>query len=695
MYSTLTKILVFLLISLLLFFYFKDQNQSWKFYQKKWKNAQIEKYKKLYLKTKNTKYLKKINEIKNIKIEKKYIYAEKWNRFEFCISCHIGIEDISTSHPSSSFGCVVCHGGNPLSLNKNEAHKNLIGGRNPSDLKFVNLTCGSIAPDGTKCHADDIKRVKKSLMNTMAGVISDLRYQWNFQEKDKAVYATENIDKLKKIPFYKKSEVPPKYKGDYNISGEYADSYFRKKCSMCHIGVKNPNDISNHSSGCAACHVLYEKNSHYKGNDPTISKFEKGHFTYHRITKKIPVSQCIHCHNRSNRYGTSYIGIAENDFYGTPYVNGGLNPNTMIGGRFFYHLLEDIHSKNGMDCIDCHTEDEIMGDGNLYLKMADAVKIQCEDCHGGYKEKIKFYKINSISNNILRKNPNLKVGDEVIITKKGMLLYSTKREKEKVFLFTKRSNKKLEIKMITNNKNHLQNNCNKKLECYSCHFSWTMLCYGCHVGYNKNYPQRDFLTGIKTRGFWYEYRSYTRYTDIVLIKNHRHKFSPAQFCQSQVTVPEKKIFNKVFIHKDGTTSYVVAPVQPHTVTKYSKKCIDCHNNPMAVGIGRGEFKFIPNEIIQFEQLYQTRKAGLNIDFGFESVISPEGKQFQSVSSKSFDVLKRKEILKILRVGLCTPCHNSYNDKIYQNNNFKIYYNKIKKDNFNHIKQMLLRKKLTP
>jgi hypothetical protein len=30
------------------------------------------------------------------------------------------------------------------------------------------------------------------------------------------------------------------------------------------------------------------------------------------------------------------------------------------------NVLVDVHTARGMDCIDCHTQRDIMGDGNLY-----------------------------------------------------------------------------------------------------------------------------------------------------------------------------------------------------------------------------------------------------------------------------------------------------------------------------------------
>ncbi len=684
------NILLIALSLLLIIVVKRESGGDWHNYQKKWKNNKISELLRLYSKTKDEKVLKKIEKIKNFKIRKRAVYVTKWKREEYCVTCHIGIKDISSSHPSNVFGCVVCHGGDPLTVEKKEAHKGLIGGENPSDLRSVNLSCGTIAPDGTKCHSSHIVRVKNSLMYTMAGVIADLRYQWNAQQTKDAVYATNEIKgKFKKVPFFQKSDVPENYNEKYEISGKIADSHFRKFCSMCHIGVKNPNDTSNHSSGCSACHVLYENSSRYKGDDPTINKDEEGHPPYHEITDKIPSKQCIHCHNRSNRYGTSYMGIAENDFYGTPFINGDLSEQRLIGGRFFYHLNSDIHFKKGMQCIDCHLSRGIMGDGNVYGKMEHAVKIKCRDCHGYYDAPPKTHKITSFNDKIFKEHGKLKKGEEVVVAESGEIISNVKKEGKHFFLYTKTKGKKLRLKIISNDKNHKLNNCNKNLECYSCHYSWTMLCFGCHTGYNKNYPQRDFLTNLKTKGMWYEYRSFTRYSDTVLCINGRGKVSPAQFCQSQVTFPDKGYYNKVFTHNDNTTSYVVAPVQPHTVSEVSRKCRDCHNNPMAVGLGKGYLKFTDKEKIIFKPLYNVKKAGIPVNFPFESIVSANGKiQFQSVSNRGFKVFKREKILKILRVGKCVQCHNSYSDKIYLRNNFPLYYSDIKKKGFKHIKEKL-------
>lgn len=44
--------------------------------------------------------------------------------------------------------------------------------------------------------------------------------------------------------------------------------------------------------------------------------------------------------------------------------------------------LKDIHLEKGMQCADCHFEQDNHGDGNLYVGTRDAVLVDCVDCHG-------------------------------------------------------------------------------------------------------------------------------------------------------------------------------------------------------------------------------------------------------------------------------------------------------------------------
>ena len=44
--------------------------------------------------------------------------------------------------------------------------------------------------------------------------------------------------------------------------------------------------------------------------------------------------------------------------------------------------LKDIHLEKGMQCVDCHFEQDNHGNGKLYGETRNAVEIDCVDCHG-------------------------------------------------------------------------------------------------------------------------------------------------------------------------------------------------------------------------------------------------------------------------------------------------------------------------
>jgi hypothetical protein len=44
--------------------------------------------------------------------------------------------------------------------------------------------------------------------------------------------------------------------------------------------------------------------------------------------------------------------------------------------------LKDIHLEMGMQCVDCHFEQDNHGDGHLYGATRDAMSEDCVDCHG-------------------------------------------------------------------------------------------------------------------------------------------------------------------------------------------------------------------------------------------------------------------------------------------------------------------------
>jgi hypothetical protein len=389
-----------------------------------------------------------------------------------CLSCHEGIERISDVDGMKDLSCTDCHMGNPEGATEKDAHKGMFS--NPADLRVVDKTCGT-------CHEEEVETLKKSLHATSAGKISATRYDWGAQKTKNAIYANYAVEdndgdvpkekgalkSLKQIPLYD----PSKPNSDTNNPG---DDYLRDQCLRCHVwaqGARRDGDYR--ASGCAACHVVYSDDGLYEGGDKAIDKKKKGRPIVHRITTKIPVYQCLHCHNRGGRTGVSYIGTMESDGYGSPWATeAGKKGGRKLHGKYYNHLTPDVHYSLGMVCIDCHTMEDLHGDGNIYSKKHQAVEIRCESCHGtaGAGSQLK--------------------------TSRGNPLENLKSEGKRIVLISKMDGKKRIVPQV---KDALEKGSElaktamgipghmKKMECYSCHASWAPQCYGCHA-------QQDLVT---------------------------------------------------------------------------------------------------------------------------------------------------------------------------------------------------------
>ena len=83
----------------------------------------------------------------------------------------------------------------------------------------------------------------------------------------------------------------------------------------------------------------------------------------------------------------------------------------------------DVHTARGMDCIDCHTQRDIMGDGNIYSKQHQAIEIRCETCHGDDITYPMLLKVTDPKDEVIRlsrhyKGPSNSLGDWMAVTER-------------------------------------------------------------------------------------------------------------------------------------------------------------------------------------------------------------------------------------------------------------------------------------
>ncbi len=342
------------------------------------------------------------------------------NQPELCLTCHEGIEEISPSHPVQTFGCVICHGGNTLALDKNLAHAGMRGGKNPADFAVVEASCG-----GSQCHSgaaadhnDHIQRALTSIQGTYAGAIAQVRRSFGAQPDGTAhfgVYAITDSQVVspQAVPALEKFD-PALTNDPQPVKNFYAD------CFTCHLTadpVMQP--YLYRSTGCSACHTPYASDGLYRGGDPTIDKTQAGHASQHRLTTKMPYTTCNTCHNRGN------YSLKQMTFLPRPDLPASGSPLPEDRLRDYYQPIGQFTKCEWeLDCIDCHTSTEAMGDGDLYSSKLDIQYTRCQTCHGTLTELPPTITITDPNDVELRRarlngNYDLQVGDTVLLTERG------------------------------------------------------------------------------------------------------------------------------------------------------------------------------------------------------------------------------------------------------------------------------------
>lgn len=531
---------------------------------------------------------------------------------EMCLSCHTE-EKLDTAHDAKLIGCSPCHLGNAMTVDKDKAHAGMV--LNPGDLRVVERTCGI---EG--CHPADPHKVKNSLMATNRGILATLLYYWGEADTQNGDFSVEELLQSGKTSL--------------------ALDYFRKMCATCHLWKQKydtpdaPIFFQEKGGGCSACHFVLPDGKSLT----TSTSFAKTDYVpglnkkkpHPLIIKKIPEENCIRCHNRSGRIGLSYTGIYEAEGYGTPYEQGGPSSKQLAGDRFYLKIAEDVHHQKGMVCIDCHTRDEIMGDGTRYAHYEEQLEISCEMCH-------------SAKPGTTRKNKQV----NNIVNKEGRFILIGKNDgKERPLNLPK------------------PDACaypgHKRLTCESCHSTWVPQCYGCHVKRDDRETHLDKLTLEETEGWWEEGRSYIRYEKPMLAVWGEEVVIVTPGCQDVVTLVDKQ--GKV---SGGFNRFTMAAINPHTTQIKGRTCEECHTSPKTVGLGEGtvskkdgEWRFTPMD--QGIDTLEGRTVGL------DTFVTIDGKPLQHGSRPNLRPFNGEELRRILRVGLCLQCHKDLKNPAYIN-----------------------------
>ncbi|MBI5690705.1 MAG: hypothetical protein HZC55_11485 [Verrucomicrobia bacterium] len=468
---------------------------------------------------------------------------EARGRPEGCLVCHSRVAGLGVSHRPEAIGCAVCHAGDTTSLDPERAHASLI--RVPGNLADAPRTCGT-----TGCHPEVVRRVDRSIMATFSGVI----------EVNRRIFG-ETSTPDDSVPHVQR------------LGHSAADSHLRQLCVSCHLGQDKvtwgPITQESRGGGCNACHLVYspaaqqaldrfesapagQRQASLPGEHPSlILNPENGH--------------CFGCHSRSGRISTSYEGwheLREPPSAAALGRDSSVSPRFRLldDGRHFIRVSPDVHHVRGLDCIDCHTPTEVMGSGRMVRRKSQW------SLPPGFR--LGSTQAGSALNN-------------VVVAPDGTGQLRRKRTGDFLPL-------RAPSGACRAGKGH------DRLSCASCHTAWAPRCVTCHTQFDPTQTGFDHLSQQEVRGSWVESSGPFEAAPPTLgiRRMTGDPASPAEIVDTFVPgmileldrnreagAPRDLIFQRLYAHTAA-----------HTISRESRSCQSCHNDPAALGYGQGDLR---------------------------------------------------------------------------------------------------------
>lgn len=504
---------------------------------------------------------------------------------------------------------------------------------NPGDHRVAHIGCGSSNNKAgeTGCHQDVVESARLSVMETFTGHYNLSRFLAGMQTR-RAVVGTvdrtspitadedENVLRTEQIAALRGPSVTP----EEDFESSVMDTYLVQQCPYCHTASFGKNDASRNyrSSGCTACHILYNSEGTSSTTDPTAVDGrlnETGHPITHQLTTAIPTEQCEHCHFQGARIGLTYQGVREGGFAEPAdekakhrvWLSDTATTHNRPAGFYYesetqendFKTPPDIHCRNPadgemladgeckMDCADCHTTRAVHGDGKMYSTAKGQVDVLCTDCHGTVRS---------------RAAPDV---DGVFKTTNGTALDQLEVDAQgDVYLTTKRRGLRLKVTQIAElveercqGEARAQNQffCDSmapderdvshtdSMECWTCHTQWRMNCFGCHVTFNDSNPsarRKNHQTGQYVSAVANADRQFFDIDMIIMGMNQRGKMDTVcpsmQFFWSRTVGrgrdQTRPIETEPRIAADGRVGFGWMPNFQHTTNRGGMACSRCH-----------------------------------------------------------------------------------------------------------------------
>ena len=322
--------------------------------------------------------------------------------------------------------------------------------------------------------------------------------------------------------------------------------------------------------------------------------------------------------------------------------------------------LEDIHLQKGMQCVDCHFEQDSHGDGKLYGEPRAAIELDCVDCHGTISRRA----------TLATSGPAAPAGgthlealrtpwlDRRFEWRDGKLFQRSMMDPHLGWEVVQTADTITPGNPHYNEKSRLAKtihtdgltwgdvprddailaHANSRMTCYACHTSWTPNCFGCHLAMTAD-QRRPMLhnEGLLTRN-WTSYNFQVLRDDGYMLAIDGtvtgHRVAPARsscaiLVSSQNANREWLYSTQQTVSSEGFSGQAFSTFVPHTVrARETKTCTDCHvsaagdNNAwMAMLLLQG------TNFVNFMGRYVYVATG---DKGFQAVVTAEHDEPEAV-----------------------------------------------------------------
>ena len=270
--------------------------------------------------------------------------------------------------------------------------------------------------------------------------------------------------------------------------------------------------------------------------------------------------------------------------------------------------LKDIHLEKGMQCVDCHFEQDVHGNGKLYAEPRAAIELDCIDCHGTIQKHATLITSGFAA-------PEGGTHLDALRTpwdqrrfewRDGKLYQRSMVEQGKEWEVVQTldtitpgnphfSEKSRWAKTVRKDGTHWGDvpadesqlaHANSRMTCYACHTSWAPNCFGCHLAMQAN-QRKPMLhnEGLMTRN-WTSYNFQVLRDDGFMLGIDGtvtgHRVAPARSScavtvSSQNANREWLYYMQQTVSAEGFSGTAFSTFVPHTVrATETKQCEDCH-----------------------------------------------------------------------------------------------------------------------